>query len=94
MATSFTGPPLVFIAWFAASDPRPPQPTRPILISSLPKEWAARAMLSAPAAIAPPATNSEELRIKSRRVVPLGEEFVDMGCSERFEAATWGGPSA
>src|SRR6185436_8411392 len=85
MATSLTGPPLVFIAWLAASLPRPPQPTRAILISSLPNGWAARAILSEPAAIAPPATSKEELRMKSRRVVPLGEELADIVGSERFE---------
>src|SRR5258706_10995918 len=82
MATSLTGPPLVFIAWFAASLPRPPQPIIPILISSLPNEWAARAILSDVAAMAPPATSREDLRMKSRREVPLGEDGMDMVCSE------------
>src|SRR5687768_13397025 len=58
----------------AAPVPRPPQPTRPILIVSLPNEWAARATFTWLAAIEAPATSSDELRMKSRREVPCGRE--------------------
>ena len=76
--SSFTSPPLVFIACVAAPVPRPPQPTRPILIVSLPKAWAPRATCTWLAAIAPPATRSELFRRNVRRDVPEDLPAADL----------------
>src|SRR2546423_6966821 len=61
-------------AWGAEALPGPPQPTRPILSTSLPAAWTAGARLR-PAAAAP-VTAAAEVR-KSRRVAPLA---VEAGC--------------
>src|SRR5947207_13425950 len=68
------------MAWVAAPEPRPPQPTRPSLIVSLPKACAPRATCTWLAAIAEPATSSEELRKNVRRELATagvaGEGFM------------------
>src|SRR5690349_18059170 len=90
MAISLTSPPVVFIACCTACEPRPPQPTRPSLIVSLPKACAPRATCTWLAAMAEPAMTSEELRRNVRREVELagaGEAVirgVSKGWTGRF----------
>jgi hypothetical protein len=83
----------VFSACCTAPVPRPPQPIKPILISSLPKACAARATFRPPPT-APPATNKDEALIKSRREVALAvggtcfrieDSPGTHGCAQRTE---------
>jgi len=55
-----------FSACDAAPVPRPPQPTRPMRISSEPAAWAARSMVRPPSSPLPTAAADEVLR-KLRR---------------------------
>src|SRR6266513_5379729 len=72
MAISLTPFPPAFSAWFAAPEPRPPQPISAILSVSLPAACAPRSTDKLPSK-APPATAVEVFLRKSRRVLGAGE---------------------
>src|SRR6266513_3207931 len=72
MAISLTPFPQALSAWFAAPEPRPPQPISAILSVSIPAACAPRSTDKLPSK-APPATAVEVFLRKSRRVLGAGE---------------------
>ena len=74
MATSFT--PGTFSAWLAAPEPRPPQPMRAILISSLAAPNAKRSMARLPIMAPPMAVLEVERKPRRDRTEALAAGMI------------------